>query len=89
MRNGFDQLILSKCSSEGGKVLREFLLSRNLVAFDVEGASRQRYSMLRVERFEIRMFGGKTVPNSYQVQRAKIRSVECCEHAKWCHLEAA
>ena len=89
MRDGFDQLILSKCPSEDGKVLREFLLSRNLVAFNVEGASRQRSSMLRVERFEIQTFGGKTVPSGYQVQRDKIWSVERCERAKWSHLEAA
>ena len=89
MKDGFDQLVMSKCSSEDGKVLREFLLRKNPVAFDVEGASRQRSLMLRVERFEIQTFGGKTVPSGYQVQRAKIWSVERCERAKWSHLEAA
>ena len=74
MRDGFDQLILSKCSSEGGKVLREFLLSRNLVAFDVEGASLQRYLVLRVERFEIRMFGGKN--GSQQLPNATCQDQE-------------
>ena len=44
--------------------------------------------LLRVGWFEIQAFGGKTVPSGYQVQRAKIWSVECCERAKWSHLEA-
>ena len=44
--------------------------------------------MPKIERFEFRIVGGKTVPSSYQAQRGVEVGVEGCERAMWCHHEA-
>ena len=80
---GFDQLVLSKCSSEDGNVLREFLPREKLVAFDVEGVSRRRcfstkvfdgseWNGLKFKRLEGKRFPAVTKCN---VQRSGASNV--------------